>query len=199
MSSIMNVPPGGISGGPTNMQPLAVLQAQAASGTSPTSRLLLPTAVTANTVVPAYSDAPKQPVKPTVRQVSTQPSSPFAAQYITQSPDLTPDELAVFARRDLPQPGSTNVQQAPAFTPPPPAAAASTAQAATLATTATATAQGTPVATAAIKLPTNETVSPVTTPPKKVHATLSRGTSAYEQTTHAPKTQFTNYAVLAVG
>ncbi len=198
MSLISSVAPNGVASGPlVNVVPVAVAQAAGAAGTGPTAQSLLPTAVTAALVVPAYSTkTPEPPSKPALRLVTTQPSSSLAAQLIAQSPSLTPEQLALFARRDLPSPNNSNPQLPPPAAQPAPA---STSQSATLATVANATAQGTPITTAAKPTAKPATLSPLAAQVKRAEGAIARTAAAYQFTAKALRTKPSDIAIEAVG
>lgn len=102
MVFISNLPPIGVGSGPVlNVQPLAVLQAQAAQSANPTAQQLLPSAVVATTLVPSYAPETPKPPKPVLRSGATPtlPSSPLAAQVIAQEPGASDEQLAVFNPR----------------------------------------------------------------------------------------------------
>ena len=113
MVFINSTAPAGISGGPTvNVLPQGLIEAQNAASASPTAQQLLPIAVVASAVIPAYLDTPKTP-KPVIRSGIDQPSSALAAQLIAQSPDISDDELALFAPRTTSQQSPVQNNQNP--------------------------------------------------------------------------------------
>ena len=112
MTWINSVAPNGTASGPLpNTQAQALVTATAAASTSPTAKLLTQTAVVQAALVPSQGQEQRNNKQP-IRLASTpQPSSALAAQVIAQSPDISEDELAVFAERNAPQ---TNTNQTPA-------------------------------------------------------------------------------------
>ena len=111
MTVISNLPPSGgnAAGVQASVLPQAIEAAAAAATASPTAKLLLPSAVVASNFVPAYvADPPKQS-KPTLRAMTASASSQLAAQFIDQTPDATPEQLAIFNHR---APEETEVESA---------------------------------------------------------------------------------------
>lgn len=189
MSLITNLPPNGGVGVLANVVPVAVAQANGAAGTSPTARLLLPTAVVAPSLVPAYSEKPKTVSTLETKPVVRQPSSALAAQLLAQSAGLPPETLEVFAKpaNAAPLPGNPtnvptpNLNAQPASAPVPSLAA----QVANIATA---------------KVPANEnTAPPAAAPLTKRQSNGARLLQAYHSPAAAMSATLTQRAVQAVG
>ncbi len=72
------------------------------------ARPQLASAVVAASPLAAFATQTPQPPKPTLRVANGQISSALAAQYIAQTPELTDEDLELFATRDRAQPDITD-------------------------------------------------------------------------------------------
>jgi hypothetical protein len=97
---LVNLLPDNMSGAAktpaTTAAPIPVVTAP---DTVPSIRTQLANAVAAPGALAAYAAQTPQPLKPTLRALSSQTSSQLAAQYIAQTPEADNDDLKIFATR----------------------------------------------------------------------------------------------------